>query len=380
MKKIYAISVLALVQFIMINEMSIVMPLAPKIAEYYSVNPNRVTFLNTGYALMGLLTPLLGFSAEKIGIKKILLFTVGLFSIGSFLTANSETALQFFLSRSLIGLGYFTLASLIISYTSKIIPYDKLGFSSGVYKLSFAIAVFTSPIIGNIFVTNCSISELYYTFGISMLLVFFLLIPLPKIDSEEGIDFKEFKRLIVNKEVKTMMLITFLTSIPAVYFYNYMSLFLSSKGYDQLFITVVYSTVALGTLGAAIIIILFSDRIGKLRLTKYGFMASVIVILPIFMNSPVIIISFIFLFGFTFDTVWGLLFPVGSKMFKKESNSFLTLLGMSMALANTFSNITAPYVNDLGGFFLNIIVCSVSILVAGILFIKVTKGYQSELN
>ena len=127
-------------------------------------------------------------------------------------------------------------------------------------------------------------------------------------------------------------------------------------------------------------IIFLSDRIGKLRMILYGFFISAVVVIPIFINVPLIIIVFMLLFGISFDILWGLLFPISSKLFKREANTFLTLLGMCMALANTFSHITEPFVNGWGGFLANVTVSSISILVAGLLLIKVTRKHVDELN
>ena len=175
------------------------------------------------------------------------------------MTANSETAVQYFLSRSLIGLGYYTLVSLLIAYSSKIVPYEKLGFVSGIYKLSFALAVFASPAIGNFFVAKYSISELYFAIGVAMLSVFFMLLPLPRVDSTESIDLKSLISLVKNKTARMLMLVTFLSAIPGVFFYTYLSIFLNKTGYTHEFIKLIYTVMGVGTIIAAFMIIFLSD-------------------------------------------------------------------------------------------------------------------------
>ena len=50
---IFTIIVLILIQFIITIEMSMVMPLAPIIANSYNINPSYISILNLGYALSG---------------------------------------------------------------------------------------------------------------------------------------------------------------------------------------------------------------------------------------------------------------------------------------------------------------------------------------
>jgi MFS family permease len=72
---IVAIGVLMAIQLVITFEMSMVMPMAPLIASIYQVEQSNVTLLNMGYALSGLFVPFLGMMADKIGNKRILIFS-----------------------------------------------------------------------------------------------------------------------------------------------------------------------------------------------------------------------------------------------------------------------------------------------------------------
>jgi len=80
---IVAIGVLMAIQLVITFEMSMVMPMAPLIASIYQVDQSNVTLLNMGYALSGLFVPFLGMMADKIGNKRILIFSSFLFVVGS---------------------------------------------------------------------------------------------------------------------------------------------------------------------------------------------------------------------------------------------------------------------------------------------------------
>jgi MFS family permease len=80
---IVAIGVLMAIQLVITFEMSMVMPMAPLIASIYQIEQSNVTLLNLGYALSGLFVPFLGMLADKMGNKRILIFSSFLFVIGS---------------------------------------------------------------------------------------------------------------------------------------------------------------------------------------------------------------------------------------------------------------------------------------------------------
>lgn len=125
---------LMLLQFIVVFEMTMVMPLAPIIAQTYGVLPQQVALLNLGFAASGLLSPFFGFLADSISMKRILQVSTLLFSIGS-LVVYSNTLPGYILGRFLLGIGYFNLSGIIMSYTSVLVDNKKIGSIVGLYEL-----------------------------------------------------------------------------------------------------------------------------------------------------------------------------------------------------------------------------------------------------
>src|SRR5690625_3262323 len=143
-----AVIVLMLLQFLTTFEMTMVMPLAPVIADIYHTDPAPVTYLNIGFAAAGFLSPFFGYSAAFFSMKRVLQLTVFFFSAGSFLVFTN-TLPGYVLGRLILGIGYYNVASVAMAYTSLLIQPGKLGAVAGLYKVAFACGAFVSPLLGS---------------------------------------------------------------------------------------------------------------------------------------------------------------------------------------------------------------------------------------
>ncbi len=379
MKK-YAIVVLTLLTFVTVVEFSIVMPLGPQIADKYNVSRNSVTYLFVGYTMMGLLTPIIGYLADKYGLKKFILVSVVFFIIGTFINSFVITSVGFFIGRSIIGLGFYAMTSLIIVYSSKIIHYDHLGIVSGIYKFSFAAAMFAAPIIGSFYTKHFDISKLYLSLSITSVVLLLMLIPLKELKGDNDISLHDVKILVKKREVILMIIATFMLTIPSVFFFNYLSTHLQNIGYSVERASTMFSIVAAGSIFAAIIILISSDKIGKLRMARAGVIISAVSLLGFLFNVDYIIIIAGIAFGIGYDTVWGLFYPVASKMYKTGVNSYITILSMSMALAGVITNMTAPMVMENWGFSGNMIIAFTALVICYITYVIATNSFKEQLN
>lgn len=365
---------LSLFQFVITVEMSMVMPLAPILATQYGIQIEKVAMLGIGYSVMGMFSPLIGKKADRFGEKNVLLISSFVFSIGAFLVSVSSTPVGYVIARAVLGIGFFTLLSMITAYTAKILPYEKMGKASGMFKLAFGIGVMLSPIIGQFMATIFSLQELYYSISIAMLSLTLLGLLLPKTSKNVHVPAKEASS---KPKINSILLASFLFSIPAIYFYNYLSVYLVEIGNNINYVTKAYTLVGVGTLTAAVLILLISDKLGKWYLLLIGSLLSSVMVLFVYYGDSILL--FIFLFGFTFDTLWGLFFPVSSKIKPEHNNYVLSMLSMGMALANTFSGFTSPLVYT-HGFIINIWISSISIFIGTIFYYKATKHKQMMLN
>lgn len=377
----FVIGTLMLIQFVSVLEMNVVMPLAPQIANIFEIEESKVTLLNTGYAVAGLFAPIFGFYGDKQGLKKYILIGTALFSGGALMMSFAQNAWMYFISRSIIGFGYYPLVCLIPTYTLKIISYNKMGKVSGLYKLAFALGILVSPLLGSYVLENIGFKQLYLIIAGISIVVLLLLFAIPKSEtSEESLSLNDVKHLFKNRESLLLIAATFLLSLPAVLFYNYFSIFLSQEGYSTISIGILYSIVSLGSVTAAILIIFVSDKLGKVRSSLIGLFICSIFILPLSFNLKILLYTCTFIFGLGYDTIWGLLFPVCAQLFKKESATFLALLSVAMAFTNVVTNIIGPILQDIGGFTLCNIFSFMGIVSAGLLYHKVVKNHRDILE
>ncbi len=379
MKK-YSIIILTLLTFVTVVEFAVVMPLGPQLADKFMISRNSVTYLFVGYTFMGIFTPIIGYFADKHGLKKFILLSVALFIVGAFIDSIAVSATQYFIGRSILGFGYYSITTLTIVYSSKIISYKRLGIISGIYKFSFAGAMFAAPIIGSFYMKYFNISILYMSLAGATTILLLMLLPLKEITVENDITLQDVFKMIKVKEVILMIIATFALSVPSVFFFNYLSTHLQDIGYSVERAAMTFSIIASGSIVAAIIILLTSDKIGKLRMSRTGIMIAAMALVGFLFKVEIIIIIAGIFFGVGYDLVWGLFFPVASKMYDKGVNSYIAILSMSMASAGVFTNLTAPFVMEHFGFAGNMAISIIALIICFITYMIATEPFKKRLN
>jgi predicted MFS family arabinose efflux permease len=374
-KNIVAIGVLMAIQLVITFEMSMVMPMAPLIASIYQVEQSNVTLLNMGYALSGLFVPFLGMMADKIGNKRILIFSSSLFVVGSALVYVWSNPWGFVLGRTILGIGFFALISISPSYLSILVKPEKYGFVSGLHKIAFALAILISPLVATTFAINFGFQTLYLGVMLSMILCTALAFLMPDVRSKhEAIHHNSLISILKNSRAVMMMVVVALFSIPSVFYFNYLSIHLDQLGQSAQSIASLYSMIALGSLGAGIGIMLFSDKFGKRRMGLWGAIFSAIFMALTLLNFEPTIFLVGFMFGLAFDLIWGLLFPLATGILKGQTAGFLTILSFVMSMTNVAANGLAPTVFRLGGFMLNVGVCTIGLVIGTFLLYQIFKN------
>lgn len=372
-----SIGIILFVQFIVTFEMNVVLPLAPVIADLYGIPTHQVTYMNIGFAVFGMLAPVLGYNADKYGLKNMIIFTLLTFIGGSFLIANVPSIFAYVIGRSLMGLSFFTMLGIGLSYLSLLVNEDHLGVVSGLHRIAFGLGVLVSPLTGTYLVEKAGFFMIYKVLGLIMVVVVILFALLsPNVTTEEEkISISGFKKLLHGKKERRMMLITLLLSLPAVFFFNYLSVYLHAINVSPNQIATLYSIIAMGSTIGGITILFFSDRFGKVNMLyrASSLIPIAILLLYAFITSQWLVFVFGLMFGICFDTSTGLLFPVGSMLVTQYRSTFLTLLSLTMSLTNVVSNIVGPTLYAFGGFFLLILIIALGIGVASFLVKNLTN-------
>ena len=371
-----AIVLILLIQFVVTFEMNVVMPLAPYIANLYGVASHQVTYMNIGYAAFGMLAPIIGFNSDRIGIKKMIGFTLFLFLLGALLIANVTSLIAYIIGRSLMGIAFFTMLGIGLSYLSLLVEESKLGVVSGLHRIAFGLGVFFSPFLGTYLFETIGFQSIYQILAIViaiLMVLFFIFSPnIPSLGSSATLS--AVGKLLKGSKERKMIVITFLMSTPAIFFFNYLSVYLNHQGVTPQTIAAVYTTISFGSIIGGINILFFSDKVGKAKMLLTLAALTPIVLLGFYFSSGSLLYIMGLSFGFIFDSATGLLFPVGSMLVTHYKATFLTVLSLTMSLTNVISNIIGPSLYSLGGFLLLIIIIVVSISIAAVLLKSTTKS------
>lgn len=378
-KRKITIALILLVQFVVTFEMNVVMPLAPHIASIYGVAPYQITYLNIGYSLLGMLAPIIGYQSDKLGLKKMTIFTLSLFFCGSFLVSKVDSSIAYIVGRGLMGITFSTMMAIGISFLGILVPKEKFGFISGLYRVAFGLAVFSAPLIGTYIVAERGFQFIYTILSVTMLvlIVLFAIISPNTKTSNHSISIKAINESLFGKNEKKLVLITFLMTLPAIFFFSYLSVHLSQQNFSPNNIAMVYTMVALGSILGGVSITLLSDRMGKQKMLVRFATLIPFAALAFYFSSGTWVFIFGLIFGFLFDVSSGLIFPIGSKVVRNYKSTYLTLLSLTMAFSTVMSNIIGPTLYSFGGFLILIVMIAFGIGLASIL-LRTLQIYQDN--
>ena len=196
--------------------MSMVFSLAPTITATFGLPASSAPFLNVGFVGAGLLSPIFGFYADKLGTKPILILGMFVFTLGHILAFVSKNVTVYFIARFLVGLGYSAILGLIVSYLSKLLDHKHMGTTSAYLKLAFALGVFVSPLMAAELVKLTSFTFLYQSLSMISGLLCLGLLWIPPVSSShmDHLTFKELRALFKDKTVLRFMGVSLATSLP----------------------------------------------------------------------------------------------------------------------------------------------------------------------
>ena len=70
------------IQFIMTMELGSVYPIAPYLAELFGIEASKIILINIGFAVFGLVAPIFGMMADRIGSRKVITGSLGVLAFG----------------------------------------------------------------------------------------------------------------------------------------------------------------------------------------------------------------------------------------------------------------------------------------------------------
>ncbi|SHF26278.1 drug resistance transporter, EmrB/QacA subfamily [Seinonella peptonophila] len=109
---------------------------------------STVQWTVTGYALaQAAVIPLAGWLSDRFGAKKIFLFSVTMFTIGSLLCTLANSIDQLIIFRVLQGLGGGMVAPIAMSFIYRLSPPDKVGSIMGMMGIPILLAPALGPVL-----------------------------------------------------------------------------------------------------------------------------------------------------------------------------------------------------------------------------------------
>jgi len=346
------VGLLLALQFIASISMSMVFSLAPTITAFFGIPASNATFLNIGFVAAGLLSPLFGYAADRQGAKPVLIVGTLIFVLGHGLAAMSTSVWLYFTARFLVGLGYSAMLGLIVSYLSKLLDHSRMGSISAFLKLAFALGVFVSPIMAGTLVDLLGFQVLYLAMTAlgSLILLGLFWIPSIELSHEGHVTLQEVKDLFKNKTFLSFLGVSLATALPGTVFFNFLSVFLSEKGYVQGNISLIYSMIGLGSIASAFVIFFLNKKLGMIRIFRYGIWITLIGLIPMMTLNPLLIIVLAPFWSLGYDAIVGLINPVLAIEFPRHSGTVIMSMSLLNAVYGILINVSGPWLYQSFGF------------------------------
>ncbi len=139
------IAAMMLGAFVAILNQTLLNVAIPHIMNDLNVSANTVQWLSTGYMLTnGIFIPITAFLIAKLGTRKLLIFSISAFTIGSIICSISTTFSLLMLGRVVQAAGAGVIMPLLMTVFLTIFPPDKRGSAMGL----MGVAMIFAPAIG----------------------------------------------------------------------------------------------------------------------------------------------------------------------------------------------------------------------------------------
>lgn len=140
-----ALGVVVVGTFMAILDSSIVNIAIPKMMAVFGVSLDKVKWILTSYMLtLGAVIPLTGYLADIFGTKKLYIFSLGVFTLGSLLCGLAWNINTMIIARVIQGIGGGMIMPVSMSIIYEIIPKEERGMALGFW----GIASMAAPAIG----------------------------------------------------------------------------------------------------------------------------------------------------------------------------------------------------------------------------------------
>ncbi|MTI79732.1 MAG: DHA2 family efflux MFS transporter permease subunit [Firmicutes bacterium] len=140
-----------------ILDTSIVNVALPRMMTVFGSNTEDMQWVLTGYMLTsGVIIPITGFLSDRFGHKRMYIFSIIAFTIGSAFCGMAWSANSLIIARVIQALGGGMIIPISMSMIYRIIPREKIGMALGIWGISAVMAPAVGPTLGGYLVDNFS--------------------------------------------------------------------------------------------------------------------------------------------------------------------------------------------------------------------------------
>jgi MFS transporter, DHA1 family, inner membrane transport protein len=284
---LFSVILLAVVQFLHIVDFMILMPLGPSLMQTFQIGTEEFGLLVSSYSFSAALFGFVGsFYLNRFDRKKVLIFLLAFFLIGTFLCGVAPNFLSLLAARIVSGGFGGLLGSQVFSIVGDIVPASERGFATGIVMGAFSLASVLGVPLG---LWLASISTWHLPFlalvglGAVIWIAIFLLLPAVRQhllnNSHEASPWESFRNVTTDKTMQSCLLLSFLVTFSGFVVIPYLSPFLvGNRSFPQEKLPLIYFFGGFATLFTGPLVGKLCDRQGASKVLSY---LSVFAVFPI---------------------------------------------------------------------------------------------------
>lgn len=129
----------------------------PNLVQYFETDLKTIQWTVTGYTLaLSAVIPLAGWLTDRFGAKRVFLFTIAMFTLGSVLCSIAQSPEQLILFRVIQGLGGGMVAPIGMAMVFRLAPPERRGSIMGMLGIPMLLAPALGPVLSGWFIESVS--------------------------------------------------------------------------------------------------------------------------------------------------------------------------------------------------------------------------------
>ncbi|XOJ03389.1 DHA2 family efflux MFS transporter permease subunit [Paenibacillus polymyxa] len=129
----------------------------PNLVQYFETDLKTIQWTVTGYTLaLSAVIPLAGWLTDHFGAKRVFLFTIAMFTLGSVLCSIAQSPEQLIIYRVIQGLGGGMVAPIGMAMVFRLAPPERRGSIMGMLGIPMLLAPALGPVLSGWFIESLS--------------------------------------------------------------------------------------------------------------------------------------------------------------------------------------------------------------------------------